>query len=93
MRESDFDYIGAGPGKGFNVNVPLNKIGNTDSDYLAAFMQVLMPIAVEFDPEFVIVSAGYDPALGCIEGEQNVRRSQFNRNFCHKKFCFIITRD
>ena len=26
LRESDFDYIGEGAGKGFNINVPLNKV-------------------------------------------------------------------
>jgi histone deacetylase 6 len=26
LRESDFDFIGSGPGKGFNINVPLNKV-------------------------------------------------------------------
>ena len=31
-----------------------------------------MPIAAEFDPDLVLVSAGYDPAIGCPEGEQNV---------------------
>ena len=31
-----------------------------------------MPIAHEFNPQLVLVSAGYDPALGCPEGEQKV---------------------
>jgi hypothetical protein len=26
LRESDFDCIGEGAGKGFNINVPLNKV-------------------------------------------------------------------
>ncbi|XP_022236180.1 histone deacetylase 10-like, partial [Limulus polyphemus] len=25
LRESNFDYVGEGSGKGFNINVPLNK--------------------------------------------------------------------
>ncbi len=40
LRESDFDHIGEGEGEGFNVNVPLNVIGNGDSEYLFAFTQV-----------------------------------------------------
>ena len=47
LRESDFDYIGCGDGKGRNINVPLNKIGMTNADYLAIFQQLLMPVAVE----------------------------------------------
>ncbi len=35
-----------------------------DGDYLYAFQQVVMPIAVEFDPDFVIVAAGFDAAAG-----------------------------
>ena len=26
LRQSDFDYIGEGSGKGYNINVPLNKV-------------------------------------------------------------------
>lgn len=64
--------MGEGTGTGYNVNVPLNVTGNADSDYLAAFLSVLLPVATEFDPELVLVSAGYDAALGCPEGEQEV---------------------
>ena len=51
LRESNFDYIG-GPddqlSAGKNVNVPLNKIGLGDADYLAIFQQVLLPISKKF---------------------------------------------
>lgn len=47
LRESDFDYIGEGPGTGYNFNIPLNKTGMTNADYLAIFQQILMPIAIE----------------------------------------------
>lgn len=26
LRESDYDFIGKGPGEGFNINIPLNKV-------------------------------------------------------------------
>lgn len=47
LRESDYDYVGEGPGLGFNFNVPLNEIGMKNEDYLAIFQQVLLPVAVE----------------------------------------------
>lgn len=47
LRESDFDYIGADGGEGKNINVPLNKIGMTNADYLAIFQQLLLPVALE----------------------------------------------
>nr|CAD7196245.1 unnamed protein product [Timema douglasi] len=72
LKESDFHYIGTGKGKGYNFNVPLNRIGMTDGDYLAIFQQLLLPVASEFQPDLIIVSAGYDAALGCLEGQMEV---------------------
>lgn len=43
-----------------------------NGDYLAIFQQLLVPVAFEFQPELVIISAGYDAALGCPEGEMEV---------------------
>ncbi|KAM6154606.1 histone deacetylase 7 isoform 3-T3 [Erethizon dorsatum] len=61
------DEVGAGNGEGFNVNVawaggldpPMG-----DPEYLAAFRIVVMPIAQEFSPDLVLVSAGFDAAEG-----------------------------
>ncbi|PNF26149.1 hypothetical protein B7P43_G04459 [Cryptotermes secundus] len=72
LRESDFHYVGEGAGLGYNFNVPLNNVGMTDADYLAVFHQVLLPMASEFQPELILVSAGYDAAIGCPEGEMEV---------------------
>lgn len=38
--------------------------GMGDMEYALAFQQIIMPIAYEFDPELVIVSAGFDAAIG-----------------------------
>nr|XP_050853987.1 histone deacetylase 6 isoform X1 [Vespula vulgaris] len=72
LEESDFHYIGKGLGEGYNFNIPLNKTGMTNADYIAIFQQVLLPMAYEFQPDLIIVSAGYDAALGCPEGEMEV---------------------
>ncbi|KAK9306620.1 hypothetical protein QLX08_002802 [Tetragonisca angustula] len=69
LRESNFHFVGDDLGEGYTFNVPLNKTGMTNADYLAIFQQVLLPMAYEFQPDFIIVSAGYDSALGCPEGE------------------------
>uniref|UniRef100_A0A4W4E4U0 Histone deacetylase domain-containing protein n=1 Tax=Electrophorus electricus TaxID=8005 RepID=A0A4W4E4U0_ELEEL len=47
LAESDFDGVGKGKGAGFNINLPWNKVGMTNSDYLYAFFQVLLPVAYE----------------------------------------------
>ncbi|XP_036366924.1 histone deacetylase 6-like isoform X2 [Octopus sinensis] len=72
LRQSDYDFVGKGPGLGFNINVPLNKIGLTESDYLAIFHHILMPVASEFNPQLVLISAGFDSAFGDIKGQMSV---------------------
>lgn len=47
LRVSDWDFTGRGDGQGFNINVPLNSTGMTDTDYLAIFHQILLPVASE----------------------------------------------
>lgn len=58
---------GAGPGSGYNVNIAWSGGINPplgDAEYLAAFRTVVMPIAREFAPDIVLVSAGFDAAIG-----------------------------
>lgn len=35
-----------------------------DAEYLSAFYQVVMPIAYQFNPQLVLVAAGFDAAMG-----------------------------
>ena len=39
--------VGAGLGEGFNVNIPWNAAFMGDAEYLAAFQQIILPIAYE----------------------------------------------
>jgi len=52
--------IGTGEGTGFTVNCGLPG-GQGDADYGAVFEELLLPIAREYAPDLVIVSAGFDP--------------------------------
>ncbi|XP_050435603.1 polyamine deacetylase HDAC10-like [Adelges cooleyi] len=72
LRESDSDHTGAGNGRGYNINVPLNRIGMANEDYMAVVHYLLMPVAYEFAPELVIVSSGYDSAIGDPKGQMSV---------------------
>uniref|UniRef100_A0A3Q3KEF9 histone deacetylase n=1 Tax=Monopterus albus TaxID=43700 RepID=A0A3Q3KEF9_MONAL len=59
--------VGAGAGEGFTVNVGWTGGLNPpmgDAEYLAAFRAVVMPIAHEFSPDVVLVSAGFDAVEG-----------------------------
>ncbi|KAI9655211.1 MAG: Histone deacetylase hda1 [Alyxoria varia] len=60
----DHLHCGKGAGLGRNVNIPWINEGMTDADYMLAFQQVVMPICLEFDPDFVMISAGFDAAAG-----------------------------
>ncbi|XP_052280508.1 histone deacetylase 6-like isoform X1 [Dreissena polymorpha] len=82
LRESDYDFIGEGDGLGYNINVPINKTGCGDSDYLAILHQVLMPIGYQFSPDLVLISAGYDAAIGCPEGQMLVTPAAY-AHFVH----------
>lgn len=55
----NFDETGAGSGEGYTVNVPL-PMGQGDTEYTAIFENILRPIALEYRPECVLVSAGFD---------------------------------
>ena len=54
-----FQEVGRGEGEGFTVNVPLS-IGHGDGEYVGIFQRILKPIATQFDPDLVLVSAGFD---------------------------------
>uniref|UniRef100_A0A1A8MKH6 Histone deacetylase 10 n=1 Tax=Nothobranchius pienaari TaxID=704102 RepID=A0A1A8MKH6_9TELE len=69
LRESDYDSVGKEKGAGFNINLPWNQVGMENSDYLSVFCHVLLPVAYEFCPDLVLVSAGFDSAVGDPEGE------------------------
>ena len=64
--------VGAKEGIGYNVNVAWRNTGAGDDDYRAAFDSVVMPIAADFDPELVFISAGFDAAEGDPLGECHV---------------------
>jgi acetoin utilization deacetylase AcuC-like enzyme len=58
----EVDQVGEGAGLGFTVNLPLPG-GSGDATYRAAFERIIVPIAREFQPELVLVSAGQDASM------------------------------
>ncbi|XP_053782211.1 histone deacetylase 9 isoform X6 [Desmodus rotundus] len=59
--------VGAGRGEGYNVNIAWTggldpPMG--DTEYLEAFRAVVTPVAKEFNPDMVLVSAGFDALEG-----------------------------
>ncbi|KAF9395371.1 Histone deacetylase 4 [Mortierella sp. AD011] len=62
------DECGDEAGEGTNVNIAWSSYGRAqamgDVEYIAAFWYVLLPIARQFQPDLVMVSAGFDAADG-----------------------------
>jgi len=46
--------------------------GMGDAEYIAAFQQVVMPIAYQFNPELVLISAGFDACIGDTLGGKSI---------------------
>ncbi|XP_028267287.1 histone deacetylase 5 isoform X1 [Parambassis ranga] len=64
------EEVGSGAGLGFNVNIAWTggvEPPMGDVEYLTAFRTVVMPIAQQFSPDVVLVSAGFD----AVEGHQS----------------------
>jgi acetoin utilization deacetylase AcuC-like enzyme len=53
------DEQGDGPGKGTTLNVPIAP-GTTEEEYLAEFEGKVLPAVDDFNPDFVLISAGFD---------------------------------
>jgi len=51
--------IGSGEGLGYNVNVSF-PYGTGDHAYIRAIKEIVTPIASQYEPEFILVSAGFD---------------------------------
>lgn len=68
----DHLHCGEGAGLGKNVNIPWSMQGMGDADYIYAFQQIIMPIGIEFNPDLVIIAAGFDAAEGDMLGGCNV---------------------
>ena len=55
----DVDEVGRGDGKGFTANLPLPG-GCGDAEYAYLGSQFVAPLAEEYDPELLLISAGFD---------------------------------
>ncbi len=90
---------GSGKGEGFTVNCPLSP-GVGDIGFAAIFNLLLEPIALEYRPEFILVSAGFDIYKDDPLGGMNVTKdgflylswklSQIARDVCDGRILFCL---
>ncbi|KAJ4029778.1 Histone deacetylase hda1, variant 2 [Fusarium oxysporum] len=62
--DGGIDKCGTDAGLGKNINIGWHDQGMGDGEYMAAFQKIVMPIAKEFNPDLVVISAGFDAADG-----------------------------
>jgi acetoin utilization deacetylase AcuC-like enzyme len=73
---------GSGPGRGFTVNLPV-PAGSDETVWLSLIEHLIVPIGLEFKPELVLISAGFDaherdPLGGC-----RLQADSFAQMACH----------
>lgn len=82
------DEIGESDGLGYNVNIPL-PFKVSDKEYLQAFDDIVIPIAEQYDPQFVLISVGYDGYFKDPVAKLNLSISCYNSIF--KKILNLAT--
>ena len=70
--------IGRGTGTGFTVNLPLTA-GATNADFESVFDAIALPILRQFDPDLILISAGFDAHADDPLGGMRLTAGQFGR--------------
>ena len=69
---------GAGEGEGYTLNIPL-PAGCDDEKYLHEFETKVIPGLTQFNPEFIIISCGFDPHRDDPLGEMMLTEKAFGK--------------
>ncbi len=98
-RTGFVDEVGEQAGRGYTVNVPF-PFRTPDNIYLKAFDQIVIPIAQQYEPEFILVSVGLDgywaDPVGALSLSVRIYAEVFSRilklasQFCKGKLAAIL---
>jgi len=92
-RAGFLDEVGEDEGLGYTVNIPL-PFGTTDSAYWKAMKSIVMPIAMQYKPEFILISAGFDGYFRDLIGNLYLSAYIFLRIFqVMLNFAHLFSRD
>jgi len=72
---------GSGPGEGFTINLPV-PAGSEEAAWLSLLEHVVLPAAAEFEPQLVLVSAGFDAHRADPLAECRLETSSFAQMAC-----------
>jgi acetoin utilization deacetylase AcuC-like enzyme len=91
--------VGVRDGTGYTINVPL-PAGCGDAEYLRAFKEIVVPAIARFEPEWILVSAGFDPHRHDPLAGMNVTEDGFSimsrallqvaETYCGGKIAFLL---
>ena len=91
--------VGVKEGAGFTINVPL-PAGCGDAEYLRVFKDVVIPALERFGPQWILVSAGFDPHRQDPLAGMNVTEAGFSQMaramlqlaevYCGGKIAFLL---
>jgi acetoin utilization deacetylase AcuC-like enzyme len=91
--------IGTGAGKGYTVNIPLSA-GHGDNNYAQVFEKVVWKVAARFQPQLILVSAGFDAHFSdplaqmrlSLTGYAHLTREllAMAKQFCGGKIAFVM---
>jgi acetoin utilization deacetylase AcuC-like enzyme len=94
-----FEDIGKGDGRGYTINIPL-PAGHGDASYAAIFEQIIWKAAQRFEPNLILVSAGFDahwadPLAGMrltLDGFAHISRElvKMADQLCSGKIVFVM---
>ena len=94
-----FDEVGVDAGMGNNVNIPLPR-GAQDVHYLRALDEVIIPVLRRYQPQLLVVSAGYDghhtdplaqhDLTTDAYYEMTIRLRQAAEELCEGRLCVIL---
>jgi acetoin utilization deacetylase AcuC-like enzyme len=94
-----FDEVGIGDGWGYNLNFPL-PAGTGDSVFVPIYRQIVPAILDRYQPQFILVSAGFDALAGDPLGGLTVSAAGFASaaaslckaagRCCAGRICFIL---
>ena len=70
--------IGTASGTGLTINLPL-AAGATDGDYLLVYSRCAIPVLQQFEPELILISAGFDAYMDDPLGGMRLSSACFGR--------------
>jgi acetoin utilization deacetylase AcuC-like enzyme len=73
---------GSGPGAGYTINIPVPR-GSDEEVWLSVLEYVIVPAALEFGPELVLISAGFDAHRADPLGDCVLETESFAKMACH----------